>query len=610
MSYTYYTNNTCTTKTSTSDSSGAASAGAAPKNPGTYYVIAHAAAVTNKTVAGDSDCTTHTITKKEPTMNISPTSGTLTYGTNGTITVTTDGDGTISCTTSDSTVATCSVSGKTVTVTPKANTADGKKATITVKQAAGTNYSAADNKTYSVTVNRKTITCPTATSSQTKIYAGSNSSITSGVSCPTGSTAGGTTSATNVGSYSHTCTANSGYKFSSTCSVAWSINYAKITFNKGTCDSISGSTSLYAKKNTTSLYTGAQNSTAGTIPSASKTGYTFNGWYTGTSGGSKVIDSSKNVIASISNWTDANKKWLLTANSTLYAHCTANTYTVKYNGNGSTGGSTASSTHTYNVDKALTSNGFTRTGYKFNKWNTKADGTGTSYTNGQSVKNLTSTHGATVNLYAQWTAQPVYTITLNNESATSAGTIKIFVRYATGYYREYSNGTTSNQMTTSAHGISIPAKTNYKFLGYYTAASGGTQYISAGGFLTSSASTTHFGAAGTLYAHWKLRTYSCKFNYKYCTRASTSTPVNSGTCEGTICYSGANVGSSVAASTGCGSIGNGWSYHATTGSYGTCDCSTTTALSGSTTAQSYNITNKPTACYLGNSCTVSCTETT
>ena len=43
-------------------------------------------------------------------------------------------------------------------------------------------------------------------------------------------------------------------------------------------------------------------------------------------------------------------------------------------------------------------------GYVFSGCNTKADGTGTSYTNGQSVSNLSTTNGATVTLYAKWTA--------------------------------------------------------------------------------------------------------------------------------------------------------------------------------------------------------------
>jgi len=80
----------------------------------------------------------------------------------------------------------------------------------------------------------------------------------------------------------------------------------------------------------------------------------------------------------------------------------ANTYTIKYDGNGKTGGSTANSTHTYDVTESLTANGFTKTGYSFIGWNTKADGSGTSYTDKDSVKNLTSKNGGTVTLYAVW----------------------------------------------------------------------------------------------------------------------------------------------------------------------------------------------------------------
>lgn len=47
-------------------------------------------------------------------------------------------------------------------------------------------------------------------------------------------------------------------------------------------------------------------------------------------------------------------------NETATPVTTKNTYTVTYNGNGNTGGSTASSTHEYGVPKALTANGFTR----------------------------------------------------------------------------------------------------------------------------------------------------------------------------------------------------------------------------------------------------------
>ena len=47
------------------------------------------------------------------------------------------------------------------------------------------------------------------------------------------------------------------------------------------------------------------------------------------------------------------------------------TYTIKYNGNGATSGSTADSIHTYDEEKELTANGFSRTGYNFAGWATK-----------------------------------------------------------------------------------------------------------------------------------------------------------------------------------------------------------------------------------------------
>ncbi len=87
-------------------------------------------------------------------------------------------------------------------------------------------------------------------------------------------------------------------------------------------------------------------------------------------------------------------------NHTLTAKWTPNTYTVNYNGNGNTGGTTASSTHTYDVASNLTTNGFTKTGYKFVGWNTRQDGTGTPYLDGASVTRVGT--GGEVTLYAQW----------------------------------------------------------------------------------------------------------------------------------------------------------------------------------------------------------------
>ena len=92
-----------------------------------------------------------------------------------------------------------------------------------------------------------------------------------------------------------------------------------------------------------------------------------------------------------------------------YSLCISpNTYTINYNGNGATGGATTSSSHTYNDSKALTKNGFIRTGYSFKGWATNADGSGTTYSDEQEVRNLSTKNGDNVTLYAQWTPNSYY----------------------------------------------------------------------------------------------------------------------------------------------------------------------------------------------------------
>ena len=147
-----------------------------------------------------------------------------------------------------------------------------------------------------------------------------------------------------------------------------------------------------------------------TVCATANTGYTFTNW---TENGSIVSTSSC-------------YSFTVSANRDLVANFTPVTYTVAYNGNGNTGGNTASSSHTYNVAKNLTNNGFTRVytvtynyngngqpngtataTYTFKNWNTLSGGGGTTYTNGQNVLNLSSINGEKVNLYAQWNSGSV-----------------------------------------------------------------------------------------------------------------------------------------------------------------------------------------------------------
>ena len=108
----------------------------------------------------------------------------------------------------------------------------------------------------------------------------------------------------------------------------------------------------------------------------------------------------------------------------LYPELIANTYTVKYNGNGENSGTTPSSSHTYDTAKNLTANGYIKNGYQFVGWNTQTNGSGTSYSDKQNVKNLTATNGGVVTLYAQW--KP-YTLTIryHGDGALKDGTTNV-----------------------------------------------------------------------------------------------------------------------------------------------------------------------------------------
>ena len=87
------------------------------------------------------------------------------------------------------------------------------------------------------------------------------------------------------------------------------------------------------------------------------------------------------------------------------------TLTINFDGNGSTGGSTASQQIAAGNSASLNANGFTRTGYAFTGWNTAADGSGTSYADGADYAVTPATGDATVTLYVQWEEPTMQTFT-------------------------------------------------------------------------------------------------------------------------------------------------------------------------------------------------------
>jgi uncharacterized repeat protein (TIGR02543 family) len=130
----------------------------------------------------------------------------------------------------------------------------------------------------------------------------------------------------------------------------------------------------------------------------------------------------------------------------------------------------------------LTGNGYSRTGYTFAGWASNNDGTGTSYTDGQSVKNLASTTGATVTLYAKWTAN-TYTISFDNTGGTGGQTATVTATYDSAM----------PSITAS------PTRIGYAFNGYWDAATGGNKYYNAD---RTSATNWNKTANTTLYAQW------------------------------------------------------------------------------------------------------------
>ena len=99
----------------------------------------------------------------------------------------------------------------------------------------------------------------------------------------------------------------------------------------------------------------------------------------------------------------------------LYAVWSPNTYTISYNANGGSGAPTAQ-TKTYGTDLTLTTSKPTRSGYTFNGWNTKKDGTGTSYSAGGKF-----TTNANTTLYAKW-KQNTFTLRYNDNMGSGCST--------------------------------------------------------------------------------------------------------------------------------------------------------------------------------------------
>lgn len=251
------------------------------------------------------------------------------------------------------------------------------------------------------------------------------------------------------------------------------------------------------------------NTAYGTLPNPSMNGWTFNGWYTAAIGGNKV---------------DGTNIYKYAYGTTLYAHWTANKYTLTYTANGGNGADYYQ-TVTYDSYIETLTNRFNKTGYSFvgyksdrtGEWakyslyhNGWGDVRGTvrfyDYTNNQWITYIlcywegvyNQANGCLVGndtLKAQWRAND-YTITYNYNKPSNATSTLV-------------NGSTTNKVVTydKTYGtLPNPSMRGWTFNGWYTSPTGGTKISSDMTYKTPSDIT--------LYAHWSANIYEIKLDSK------------------------------------------------------------------------------------------------
>ena len=241
-----------------------------------------------------------------------------------------------------------------------------------------------------------------------------------------------------------------------------------------------------------------------------RNGYIFNGWQVNGTGTiyqpgatfSQDGDSNGATITLKAKWTP----WKHTVHFDKNVPTSSNSQTV----------SNIPSDITKTFDQKLTLNSTkpTRKGYSFKEWNTKADGSGTSYAAGGTYDQ--DHNGGTVTLYAIWTAW-THTVAYNKNVPSNAPSNTTTVTNLPG-----------NQTKTYEKNLTLsttkPSRTGYNFVEWNTQADGkGTSYKSGSVYSYDRDSN---GGTVTLYAIWTPWKHTVAYN-KNVPASSKSQTVNS-----------------------------------------------------------------------------------
>lgn len=165
---------------------------------------------------------------------------------------------------------------------------------------------------------------------------------------------------------------------------------------------------------------------------------------------------------------------------------------VNYNSNNGTG-TMSKSEFKPDSDEKLSANTFTRVGYTFDCWNTKADGSGQSYADQRVIKELGFEKGTTVTLYAQWRPN-TYTIRYDSNGGTGTAV----------------TNSTHTYDATKALNANTYTRTGYTFLGWNTNRNAAAVMFTNKGSVKNL--TTVNNDTVTLYAIWRANTYTVAYN--------------------------------------------------------------------------------------------------
>lgn len=248
-------------------------------------------------------------------------------------------------------------------------------------------------------------------------------------------------------------------------------------------------------------------SSMGSVTIPTRAGYQFMGYYTVRNGGGDRYFDHRGVALRTYD-----SPGTLTV---LYAYWLKSQYNVTFNQQGGSGG-TPSTITTYTtgaggeIDQSsigtlpTTITKPTRAHYQFLGYYENAAGTGTQYYDADGRARSAERIAVDKTIYAGW-KQVEFPITFSYTGA------------ADGTASAWTTGTDG----TLPGSITKPAKTGYKFLGYYSASTGGTQYYD--GDCKPVAGMKLTGTSNTLYAQWTPDNFTITYNMNEGTYPGTPT---------------------------------------------------------------------------------------